>query len=103
MPDSLTIHLENTSDDEVYAYIIGYEIDNNHELVMVKADGRSLYRPAALASEDWLQSLQADIAIPLGRARSARNTRGPNNSPGRDTKYTGTTAVQIPHIAGGRI
>lgn len=45
MPDSLTIHLENTSDDEVYAYIIGYEIDNNHELVMVKAASSSVAAP----------------------------------------------------------
>ena len=93
MLDSLTIHLENTSTDEVYAYVTGYEIDNNFELVMVEADGRSLYRPANLTPGIWLQALEADIAIPLGKAGKA----------GKDINDKSTTTVQIPRIAGGRI
>ncbi|KJR88781.1 glucanase b [Sporothrix schenckii 1099-18] len=82
MPDSLVLRLQNTSPDEVYAYVTGLDIKKNSRRVLVAADGHSLYYPVDPPA--ILQPLQADVAIPLG-------------------KNGAVTDVTIPQIAGGRI
>ncbi|CAK7563037.1 MAG: hypothetical protein SEPTF4163_000894 [Sporothrix epigloea] len=82
MPDSLVLHLQNTTNDEVYAYITGLDIKKNGARVLVAADGHTLYYPVDPPA--ILQPLKVDVAIPLGKG-------------GAITKAT------IPQIAGGRI
>ncbi|CAK7218517.1 hypothetical protein SCUCBS95973_003515 [Sporothrix curviconia] len=82
MPDSLVLHLQNTSNDEVYAYVTGLDIKKNGARVLVGADGRTLYYPADPPT--ILQPLKADVAIPLSKGGAI-------------------TKVTIPQIAGGRI
>lgn len=82
MPDSLVINLQNSSDDEVYAYVTGLDIQRGGARVLVQADGRSLYYPTDPPA--ILQPVAANVAIPLGP---------------RGSIVTAT----IPQIAGGRI
>ncbi|CAK7239543.1 MAG: hypothetical protein STHCBS139747_000974 [Sporothrix thermara] len=82
MPDSLVLHLQNTSNDEVYAYVTGLDIKRNGARVLVAADGHTLYHPVDPPA--ILQPLKANVAIPLGKGGSI-------------------TKVTIPQIAGGRI
>lgn len=82
MPDSLDIQLQNqTSSDQVWAYITGIAISNGQR-VLLTADGRSLYYPQQVAHIG--SPLDQDCAIPLG-------------PPGN------TVSVHIPQMAGGRI
>jgi hypothetical protein len=83
MPNSLTIQLCNqTTSDQVYAYITGLAIQHNGARVLLKSNGRDLYFPTSPPA--ILQPLVEDCAIPLG-------------APGN------TVTVQIPQMAGGRI
>ncbi|CAK7217225.1 hypothetical protein SBRCBS47491_003092 [Sporothrix bragantina] len=82
MPDSLVLHLQNTSNDEVYAYVTGLDIKNNGARVLIAADGHTLYHPVDPPA--ILQPLKENVAIPLGRGGAI-------------------TKVTIPQIAGGRI
>ncbi|CAK7202957.1 hypothetical protein SEUCBS139899_005684 [Sporothrix eucalyptigena] len=82
MPDSLVLHLQNTSNDEVYAYVTGLDIKKNGARVLVTSDGHTLYYP--VDPPEILQPLKADVAIPLGKSGAI-------------------TKVTIPQIAGGRI
>lgn len=82
-PPTLNIDLQNkTNSNNVFAFITGQALDNGNHVVLVKADGKSLYYPDSPSG--ILQPLKEDCAIPLG-------------SPGS------TTTVTIPRIAGGRI
>lgn len=82
MPDSLVLQLQNTSADEVYAYVTGLDIKKHASRVLVTSDGHTLYYPVDPPA--ILQPLKADVAIPLG-------------------KNGAITKVTIPQIAGGRI
>jgi hypothetical protein len=85
MPDSLTIQLINQSTSQnVYAFITGLAIQRNMARVFLKPDGRSLYFPESPPAGQILQPLTEACAIPLG---------APGNS----------VTVTIPQIAGGRI
>ncbi|KAI9642402.1 hypothetical protein NHQ30_009206 [Ciborinia camelliae] len=80
---TLTIGLVNqSSSSTVYAYITGLAISNNYAVVLLQANGSTLYYPANPSSNGT--ALAANCAIPLG-------------APGS------TTTVTIPYIAGGRI
>lgn len=83
MPDSLDIHLQNqTSSNNVHAYITGIAIQNNGKRVLVKSNGKDLYYPESPPA--ILSPLAEDCAIPLGPPGSS-------------------IVVHIPQIAGGRI
>ncbi|AEO56616.1 glycoside hydrolase family 64 protein [Thermothelomyces thermophilus ATCC 42464] len=85
MPDSLQIQLVNqTTSNDVYAFITGLAIRNNMARVFLGADGRGLYYPEPPPPGRILQPLTQDCAIPLG-------------PPGN------TVTVTIPQMAGGRI
>jgi hypothetical protein len=80
---TLNIALQNqTTSNTVYAYITGQAINNNGALVLLQADGKSLYYPTSPASNG--SPLAVDCAIQLG-------------APGLNA------VVTIPQIAGGRI
>ena len=83
MPASLQVALHNDSTtDQIWAYITGSAIQNNGRRALLKPDGKSLYfpeDPPAIGTP-----LAEDCAIPLG-------------APGN------TVTVTIPQIAGGRI
>ncbi|KAF7853913.1 hypothetical protein EAF04_010579 [Stromatinia cepivora] len=80
---ALTVGLVNqSSSNTVYAYITGLAINNNYAVVVLQADGSTLYYPTNPSSNG--SALEADCAIPLG-------------APGS------TTTVTVPYIAGGRI
>jgi len=80
---TLSIALQNnTTSSNVYAYITGQAINNNNALVLLEADGESLYYPASPSLTG--QPLLADCGIKLGAPGSS-------------------TTVTIPQIAGGRI
>ena len=80
---TLNVVLQNqTNSNTVYAYITGQAINNNNALVLLQADGKSLYYPTSPASNGTL--LAVNCGIQLG-------------SPGSNT------VVTIPQIAGGRI
>ncbi|KAL3425154.1 glucanase b [Phlyctema vagabunda] len=74
--------LNKTSSDNVFAFITGQDLNKSNHVVLVKADGKSLYYPDS--PSEILQPLKEDCAIKLG-------------APGS------TTTVTIPQIAGGRI
>ncbi|SPQ21434.1 cb155a8f-14e1-480f-8b67-8437d815b828 [Thermothielavioides terrestris] len=85
MPASLTIQLVNQSTSEnVYAYITGLAIQHGMARVFLKADGTSLYFPGPPPAGKILQPLTENCAIPLG-------------PPGN------TVTATIPQMAGGRI
>lgn len=80
---TLTVGLVNqSSSSTVFAYITGLAISNNYAVVLLQANGSSLYYPANPSSNGT--ALAANCAIRLG-------------APGS------TTMVTIPYIAGGRI
>ncbi|KAF7896644.1 uncharacterized protein EAF01_009047 [Botrytis porri] len=80
---TLTIELVNqSSSSTVYAYITGLAINKNNSVVLLQADGSTLYYPTNPSSNG--SALTEDCAIPLGEPGS-------------------TTKVSIPNIAGGRI
>ncbi|KAI0482676.1 glycoside hydrolase family 64 protein [Xylariaceae sp. FL0804] len=83
MPNSLRVALQNnTSSDQVFAYVTGIAIQHGGQRCLLKKDGQSLYfpqNPPAIGSP-----LTEDCAIPLG---------SPKN----------TVTLKIPQIAGGRI
>lgn len=80
---TLSVALVNqTTSSNVYAYITGQAINNNNALVLLEADGKTLYYPTSPSSAGT--PLAVDCGIPLG-------------APGS------TTNVTIPQIAGGRI
>lgn len=80
-PEKLTITLQNTSPDEIYAYVSGIDIATGSR-VFIQADGHTLYHPV---DPDHDQAeLKADVAIKLGTNMAK-------------------TEVVIPRIAGGRI
>jgi hypothetical protein len=82
-PTSLNFVLQNqTTSNTVYAYITGQAINNNNALVLLQADGKSLYYPTSPASNG--SPLAVDCGIQLG-------------PPGSNA------VVTIPQIAGGRI
>jgi Beta-1,3-glucanase/Putative Ig domain len=79
---TLSVALKNnTSSDTVYAFVTGTAISNN-ALVLLEADGQTLYYPSSPSSTG--SPLAVDCAIPLG-------------APGS------TTNITIPQIAGGRV
>jgi Beta-1,3-glucanase/Putative Ig domain len=79
---TLSVALKNnTTSNTVYAFVTGTAISNN-ALVLLEADGHTLYYPASPSST--LSPLAVDCAIPLG---------GPGS----------TTTITIPQIAGGRV
>lgn len=80
---ALTIGLVNqSSSNNVYAYITGLAINNNYAVVLLQSNGSTLYYPTNPSTNG--AALAANCAIPLG---------GPGSS----------TTVTIPYIAGGRI
>jgi len=80
---TLNVVLQNqTTSNTVYAYITGQAINNNNAVVLLQADGKSLYYPTSPASVG--SPLAVNCAIRLG-------------APGSNT------VVTIPQIAGGRI
>lgn len=80
---TLNVVLQNqTTSNTVYAYITGQAINNNNALVLLQADGKSLYYPTSPASNG--SPLAVNCGIQLG-------------PPGSNT------VVTIPQIAGGRI
>lgn len=80
---TLQIALQNTTTSSaVYAYVTGNAIDNGNALMLLEADGHTVYYPSSPSATG--APLGADCAIPLG-------------APGT------TTTVTIPHIAGGRL
>jgi hypothetical protein len=80
---TLSVALKNsTTSNTVYAYVTGLAINNNNALVLLEADGRSLYYPTSPSTT--LAPLAVNCAIPLG-------------APGS------TTTITIPQIAGGRV
>ncbi|KAK0102746.1 hypothetical protein ONS95_006344 [Cadophora gregata] len=81
--NTLTVGLLNsTTSSNVYAYITGLAIANNHCLFLLEADGETPYYPTNPDSNG--SALSSDCAIALG-------------APGI------TRSVTIPYIAGGRI
>lgn len=80
---SLNIVLQNqTTSSTVYAYITGQAINNNNALVLLQADGKTLYYPTSPSSNG--SPLAVNCGIPLGPPGSK-------------------AVVTIPQIAGGRI
>ncbi|KAA8570220.1 hypothetical protein EYC84_002536 [Monilinia fructicola] len=80
---TLTVGLVNqSSSSTVYAYVTGLAINNNNAVVLLQADGSTLYYPENPSSDE--AALTENCAIPLG-------------APGS------TTTVTIPQISGGRI
>lgn len=80
---TLQVALQNTTTSgQVYAYVTGQAVNNNNALMLLEADGHTVYYPASPSSTGT--ALGADCAIPLG---------GPGS----------TTTITIPQIAGGRI
>lgn len=81
--NTLSIDLvNNTTSNNVYAYITGLAIDNGSKLFILKADGASAYYPVSPPKDG--ADLAEDAAVPLG-------------APGS------TKTVTIPHLAGARI
>jgi hypothetical protein len=80
---TLQVALQNTTtSSQVYAYVTGQALNNNNALMLLEADGHTVYYPASPSGTG--AALGADCAIPLG-------------APGS------TTTITIPQIAGGRI
>lgn len=80
---TLSIGLVNQSTSStVYAYITGLSINNNYAVMLIEADGETIYYPSNPTATGT--ALSANCSIPLG-------------APGT------TTNVTIPYIAGGRI
>jgi hypothetical protein len=82
--NTLQIALVNrfSTSTPVFATVSGRALDNNNALVLIQADGQSLYFPTSPSSTG--ADLGADCAIRLGGAGS-------------------TTNVTVPHMAGARI
>jgi hypothetical protein len=79
---TLSVALKNnTSSNTVYAFVTGTAISNN-ALVLLEADGKSLYYPTSPGATG--SPLAVNCAIPLG---------GPGS----------TTNITIPQLAGGRV
>ncbi|HET9173457.1 MAG TPA: beta-1,3-glucanase family protein [Actinospica sp.] len=82
-PSTLQIDIQNTTtSNTVYAYVTGQAINNGNALMLLEADGHTVYYPTSPSSTG--SALGANCAIPLG-------------APGS------TTSITIPQIAGGRI
>jgi hypothetical protein len=82
-PATLQIDIQNTTtSSEVYAYVTGQAINNGNALMLLEADGHTVYYPSSPSSPG--SALGANCAIPLG-------------APGS------TISITIPQIAGGRI
>jgi hypothetical protein len=82
-PATLQIDIQNTTtSSEVYAYVTGQAINNGDALMLLEADGHTVYYPSSPSSPG--SALGANCAIPLG-------------APGS------TISITIPQIAGGRI
>ncbi|KAI9719143.1 MAG: hypothetical protein M1828_006325 [Chrysothrix sp. TS-e1954] len=82
-PSTLSVDLVNqTSSNTVYCYITGQAINHNNALVLLEADGHTLYYPSSPSATGT--PLATACAIPLGAPGSTRR-------------------VTIPQIAGGRI
>jgi hypothetical protein len=82
-PNTLQIDIQNTTTSStVYAYVTGQAINNGNALMLLEADGHTVYYPSSPSSTG--AALGANCAIPLG-------------APGS------TTSITIPQIAGGRI
>jgi len=80
---TLQISLVNqTTSNNVYAYITGQAINNNNALFLLQADGQTPYYPSSPSSDG--QSLAVNCSIPLGAPGSS-------------------TTVTIPQLAGARI
>jgi len=80
---TLSVALKNnTSSQTVYAFVTGQAINNGNALVLLEADGQSLYYPTSPSTTGT--PLAVDCAIPLG---------GPGS----------TTTITVPQIAGGRV
>jgi len=80
---TLQIELQNTTtSSDVYAYVTGQALNNGNALMLLEADGQTVYYPTSPSSTG--SALGANCAIPLG-------------APGSSTTIT------IPQIAGGRI
>ena len=80
---TVNIALQNqTSSNNVFAYITGQALDNNNALFLLQSNGKTFYFPTSPSSP--LSPLGQDCAIPLG-------------APGN------TTTVTVPHLAGSRI
>jgi Beta-1,3-glucanase len=73
----------NTGSDTVYAYVTGQAIDNGNALVLLEADGQTLYYPSSPAATG--SALAANCAIPLGPSGGAPVT------------------ITVPHLAGARL
>jgi hypothetical protein len=82
-PTTLNVALQNqTTSNNVFAYITGQALNNNNALVLLQADGKSLYYPTS--PDTGGSALAVNCGIQLGKPGS-------------------TTEVTIPQIAGGRI
>jgi hypothetical protein len=80
---TLNITLQNqTSSSTVYAYITGQAINNNNALVLLQADGKSLYYPTSPSTTGTPLSVNCGISLGVPGSK---------------------TTVTIPQIAGGRI
>jgi hypothetical protein len=80
---TLNLALQNNSSaNQIYAYVTGQAIDNNNSFILMQADGKTPYYPQSPSSTG--QPLAVDCGIPLGPPGS-------------------TAIVTIPRIAGGRI
>ncbi len=75
--------VNNSGTDTVYAFVTGQALDNGNALVLLEADGQTLYYPASPAAPG--SPLGADCAIPLGPSGGAPVT------------------VTVPHLAGARL
>ena len=74
--------MNQTTSNNVYAYITGQAINNNNALFLLQADGQTPYYPSSPSSDG--QSLAVNCSIPLGAPGSS-------------------TTVTIPQLAGARI
>ena len=80
---TLQIELQNTTtSSDVYAYVTGQALNNGNALMLLEADGQTVYYPTSPSSTG--SALGVNCAIPLG-------------APGTSKTIT------IPQIAGGRI
>jgi glycosyl hydrolase family 64 (putative beta-1,3-glucanase) len=83
-PATLAVQLANTTgSDEVYAYVTGQDPDQGNALMLLEADGQTVYHPSSPSSTG--APLGADCGITL-------------NASGGDAR-----AITIPHLVGGRL
>ncbi|KIW06871.1 uncharacterized protein PV09_02547 [Verruconis gallopava] len=74
----------NTTNNTVWAYVSGYDIDNGNKLLFMAADGKSKYYPPSPPAGQTIQPVPEDCAIKLAPTGQS-------------------TVLAIPHIAGCRI